>query len=165
VVVGHRVDGTAGVVEDGAVDEVLLAPRGHRLAVLWGRDDVADLPSEPTTDRPAAFLPAPGGWRVALLTFAPDASRPLREGEGVVLADLAGQMAKGGGNGMHTTASVDVVLVLSGELRLVLADGTEVAVAAGETIVQNGTRHAWRNPTGEPVTVALFMAGAHHRDA
>jgi hypothetical protein len=28
--------------------------------------------------------------------------------------------------------------------------------------VQNGTRHAWRNPFDEPCTIAVTLVGAHH---
>ena len=31
----------------------------------------------------------------------------------------------------------------------------------GDTVVQNGTRHRWRNPFDEPCVMALFMVGAH----
>ena len=34
-----------------------------------------------------------------------------------------------------------------------------VPIARGEVVVQHGTRHAWRNPTSEPATVAFFVVG------
>ena len=47
--------------------------------------------------------------------------------------------------GMHTTATIDFEVVLDGEIWLELDDGVEVHLRAGDTVVQNGTRHAWRN--------------------
>ena len=41
-----------------------------------------------------------------------------------------------------------------------LDDGVEVHLRAGDTVVQNGTRHAWRNHTDQPAVLAVFMAGA-----
>ena len=32
----------------------------------------------------------------------------------------------------------------------------------GDTVVQNGTRHAWRNPYDEPCTMVVVLVGAHH---
>jgi hypothetical protein len=165
VVVGHDANGSSFVAADETVDELVLAPRGHRLAMLWGRDDVADLPA-PVEDRlPAGFIPPAGGWRASLLTFAPDDTPLLAEGEGVGLLDLGAQMAKGGGRGMHTTPTVDVALLVSGELWLEVDDGTEVRLVSGDAVVQNGTRHGWRNRSGVPATLALFMVGAHHSHA
>jgi hypothetical protein len=164
-VTAHRRVVVGSSVDDSNVEEVALAPRGNRLAVLWGRDDVASLPVPVEHELPAGFLPPPGGWRFSLLTFLPDDSLPLGEGEGTVLPDLSAQMAKGGGRGMHTTPSVDVVLVVTGELALEVDDGSEVRLAAGDTVVVHGARHGWRNRSAEPATVALFMVGAHHPEA
>ena len=32
-------------------------------------------------------------------------------------------------------------------------------VVAGDTVVQNGTRHAWRNFGAEPCRIVVFMVG------
>ena len=61
---------------------------------------------------------------------------------------------------MHTTDTVDIVLVLSGEITLELDDGVQVHLQAGDTVVQNGTRHAWRNTSAEPCTLAGAQIGA-----
>jgi quercetin dioxygenase-like cupin family protein len=63
--------------------------------------------------------------------------------------------------GMHTTDTVDFEVVLSGEVVLELDDGAEVTLKAGDTIVQNGTRHAWHNRSDVPVVIAFGMIGAH----
>src|SRR5437870_5001890 len=34
---------------------------------------------------------------------------------------------------------------------------------AGDSVVQNGTRHRWRNPGTEPCLMAIFMVGARRR--
>ena len=63
--------------------------------------------------------------------------------------------------GMHTTDTTDFEIVLSGRIVLELDDGAEVELEAGDTVVQNGTRHRWRNPFDEPAVLGLFMVGAH----
>lgn len=62
--------------------------------------------------------------------------------------------------GMHTTDSVDYGILLEGEISLELDDGKTVALKAGDVVVQNGTRHAWRNPGTEPATLIFVLIGA-----
>ena len=64
--------------------------------------------------------------------------------------------------GMHTTATVDYEFVVSGSIVLELDDGTEVELHPGDTVVQNGTRHAWRNQGSEPCQMVVVLIGAHH---
>ncbi len=62
--------------------------------------------------------------------------------------------------GMHTSDTVDCIVVLSGEVTLELDDGQTVLLKAGDCVVQNGTRHAWRSTSSEPCVVAGTMVGA-----
>jgi quercetin dioxygenase-like cupin family protein len=55
------------------------------------------------------------------------------------------QLEPGFETAVHHTQSIDYCLVLSGELELIL-DGETVRLFPGETVVQRGTAHAWRNP-------------------
>jgi len=52
--------------------------------------------------------------------------------------------------------------VLDGTVILELDDGAEVTLRPGDTVVQNGTRHRWRNPGDVPARLALFVVGAEH---
>ena len=65
--------------------------------------------------------------------------------------------------GMHTTDTIDFELVVSREVWLELDDGKEVHLRAGDTVVQNGTRHAWRNKGTEPCRLVVFLVGANRR--
>jgi len=47
-----------------------------------------------------------------------------------------------------------------GQIWLELDDGHEVHLQAGDTIVQNGVRHAWRNHSDRPCTMVIFLVGA-----
>ena len=64
--------------------------------------------------------------------------------------------------GMHTTDTIDFEVVLDGTVVLELDDGAEVTLNPGDTVVQNGTRHRWKNPGDEPARLALFIVGASH---
>ena len=55
---------------------------------------------------------------------------------------------------MQKTCTLDFCLVIEGEITLVL-DMDEVKLAAGDTVVQRGTNHAWSNRSGKPCVVAF----------
>jgi mannose-6-phosphate isomerase-like protein (cupin superfamily) len=61
--------------------------------------------------------------------------------------------------GMHTTNTIDYDIVLSGELWMEVDDGVEVYLKAGDCIIQNGTRHAWRNKNSTNCILASVMIG------
>ena len=46
-----------------------------------------------------------------------------------------------------------------GDLWLELEDGQLTRLGPGDTVVQNGTRHAWRNLGAKPATVAVVQRG------
>ena len=50
--------------------------------------------------------------------------------------------------------------VLCGRVVLELDDGASVELGPGDTVVQNGTRHAWRNPFDETATLFVVLIGA-----
>ena len=64
--------------------------------------------------------------------------------------------------GMHTTATVDYGIVLSGHATLELDDGVKVTLNPGDTYIQNGTRHRWSNSGAEPAVLAVALVGANH---
>jgi mannose-6-phosphate isomerase-like protein (cupin superfamily) len=64
--------------------------------------------------------------------------------------------------GMHTTDSVDYGVVIRGEILLELDDGQSVHLRQGDCVVQNGTRHRWRNPGTEPCLMAFVLIGGRH---
>jgi quercetin dioxygenase-like cupin family protein len=47
--------------------------------------------------------------------------------------------------------------VLAGTVVLVLDDGSETALAAGEVVVQRGTNHAWANPGEDTARMAFVL--------
>jgi quercetin dioxygenase-like cupin family protein len=63
--------------------------------------------------------------------------------------------------GIHTTDTVDFDYILSGDVWMELDDGVEVHLSAGDTVIQNGTRHAWRNKGSEPCRMLCALIGAH----
>ena len=64
---------------------------------------------------------------------------------------------------MHTTDTIDYDIILSGELWMELDDGMEVHLKPGDCVIQNGTRHAWRNRSSESCIMASVMIGAKRK--
>ena len=57
---------------------------------------------------------------------------------------------------MHRSDTVDFGIVLEGELTLLLEDGSETVLRAGDVVVQNGVMHGWRN-AGTATAVVVFV--------
>jgi mannose-6-phosphate isomerase-like protein (cupin superfamily) len=168
VVTGHDPQGKARVVDDRDVEPVTteLLP-GFAAYRLWGRDERPAFPDDGSPLPAEAYYPPPEGSRFMINTFPPgelvpppdvDAAAALDQLE----RDMPGAMARmePDAPGMHTTDSLDYVLVVSGEATLELDDGEQAVVRAGDVVVQNGTRHAWRNHGTEPCTIVGVAVGA-----
>ena len=93
-------------------------------------------------------------------------TRPLRTGPdaGGVVARFT-EMSPGAAAPMHRTASLDVGIVLDGETWLVLDDGSETRMTAGDVVIQRGTNHAWENRSDAVVRMAFVMIDATITDA
>jgi hypothetical protein len=63
------------------------------------------------------------------------------------------------GSQMPVTQTVDYAILPDGELWLELDDGETVHLSAGDIVVQQATRHGWRNKGERPATIAFVMLG------
>lgn len=78
--------------------------------------------------------------------------------KGGVIADMF-RFEPGGGFPMHTTATTDLIIVVSGAMELVMETGSTV-VRPGEVIVQRGTPHAWKVVGDQPCVFVSIQADA-----
>jgi hypothetical protein len=171
VVTGHDAAGKAVFTSDARVEPVTHALLGgvefHR---LWGGDTTPHFPDGGATPTYRAFFPEVGGYRFLLFTLPPDdggdppADVDLQRAVDELNERLPGltDPMEADAPGMHTTATIDFEVVLSGTVTLELDDGASVSLAPGDTVVQNGTRHRWANSGDAPATLAVFMVGAEH---
>jgi mannose-6-phosphate isomerase-like protein (cupin superfamily) len=168
VVTGHDAQGKARVVDDGVVEPITsgLMP-GCAAYRLWGRDERPTFPDDGSPRPAVAYYPPPAGSRFMINVIAPGELVPSPElDQAAALAELErlmpGAMAAMQPDvpGMHTTDSLDYVMVVSGEVMLELDDGEQTVVRAGDVVVQNGTRHAWRNHGTDPCTIVGVAIGA-----
>jgi len=164
VVTGHDAEGrsiissngpTPGRFDNGEFEE------------LWGFNGVPASLTEPTdpADLPTTRLvPTHGRMACRIFTINPldGTSRPNDDLEGERPIDLAEveQQLPITDLWMHRTPTLDVIVIISGAMALVLDGGDEVHLQSGDSVVQRGTMHAWRNTGNEPCVAVAFMVRA-----
>ena len=70
-----------------------------------------------------------------------------------------GGVYEAGGDGWHTTNTLDLVLVVDGQIDLELDNGIH-SLSAGDCVVQRGTRHRWMNRSDRPCVLSGVIIGA-----
>ena len=60
---------------------------------------------------------------------------------------------------MHQTDTLDFLFVISGQIELILEEGSTV-LESGDCLVQRGTNHAWRVVGDESCTFAVVLLSA-----
>ena len=134
------------------------------LVATWAWVPESSNPADPTVRTGLSHFPPPGGIRFNLYTVPPSTtSRPpfteaMREELDLKLPGRASHMESDQA-GRHRTTSVDLIVVLSGRISLDLDNGVSVDLVAGDTVIQNGTRHAWRNDSDSACTCAIVLIG------
>lgn len=168
VVTGHDNNGKAVFASDELVAPITLAAMpGAEFHRLWGSDEPQTYPDGGAAPSAPGYFPGVGGFRFGLFTIPPEQDANYPEDMEGAMAELEtklpGMMAhmEIDNPGMHTTDTTDFEIVLSGSVVLELDDGAEVTLSPGDTVVQNGTRHRWRNPGTEPAVIGVAIVGAH----
>ena len=77
------------------------------------------------------------------------------EGAEFVFADFP----PGGGSPMHATDTLDLLVVVSGEVTFVTERG-ETLLKAGDVLVDRGALHAWRNDSDQPCRIVNVLLPA-----
>jgi mannose-6-phosphate isomerase-like protein (cupin superfamily) len=142
-----RVEGDGAVfASDGPPPNTVSAPTGFGVAeVLWldGWPQTVDDGGDRTT--PGYPLePPPGGL----------SSRIIRMPAGGDWLRVEGDDPDA--PGMHATDTLDLMVVLDGEITLGLPD-RELTVSAGHAVVQQGTKHRWKVSGDQPCTYWVTM--------
>ena len=154
------------VISDGPTPDVRTDPArpgfaSHRLWVT-DRTPIPLKNVRESLSTPHRLEPPPGGSVCRIVTFPPDASFSGKVGGREVRAHFAAMGSPGASTYsgqaphpyMQKTRTLDLCLVLEGEITLIL-DTQEVQLKAGDTVVQRGTNHAWSNRSDKPCIVAI----------
>jgi quercetin dioxygenase-like cupin family protein len=170
LVTGHDAQGQGVFVADERLARPFDSLPGFAPTLLWATDGTPRVgPGQGADPVPglACALPGPAGTRLMLVTLPPDAAMASPTFDGAAYAQelvekMPGflQVFEPDAPGMHTTDSVDYGLLLDGEVWLELDGGREERLAPHDLVVQNGTRHAWRNKSDRPATLLFVLIGA-----
>lgn len=176
LVTGHDRSGKSVFVSEGAPPrQVAQAAGGFCITEVWATEEVPELPApggDPTLER-HQFFPGPGGTRFLIVRFPPAAAAEQAAARGIDAAAATqeffahfpglAELMEADHPGMHASHTVDYGVVLSGEVDLELDNGVVKRLKAGDCFVQNGTRHAWRNPGDVECVMAAVAVGARAR--
>lgn len=172
IVTGQSPAGKAVVISDGASPWVVDTAhvRGLRTELLWQIGNPPTVPSMTGADpalSASSLLPAPGATSIQIVTFPPDVPTPHgRATEAEIDADYAkafpglAERFEHENPGMHVTDTIDFCVVLEGELVMELDDGFTTVLYRNDVVIQNGTRHGWRNRSDRPARMLFVMIGA-----
>jgi mannose-6-phosphate isomerase-like protein (cupin superfamily) len=167
IVTGHR-GGKSAILRDTALPTYAFRNiPGFEQTYVWATDGSGEKdPAQVDAKMPESALPAPGGSLVQVVTFPPRSRRSESAADPAAIAQeyqarlprLADTFEHDGSE-MHVTPTTDYALLLEGELSLELDDGETVHLSAGDLVVQQGTRHGWRNKSERPATIIFVMLG------
>lgn len=173
VVTGHDADGNSVFVDDAKIDPITLALLpGTEFYRLWGADELPRFPNDGSPPDGHAYFPPVGGFRFGLFSIGPESESVLQDLDMEAAIRELNEKLPGLGEhlepdhpGMHTTATIDYEFIVSGRCLLELDNGATRELGPGDTVIQNGTRHAWRNPYDEPCVFVVVLIGARNDNA
>ncbi|MBV8274302.1 MAG: cupin domain-containing protein [Verrucomicrobia bacterium] len=140
VVTTHDPAGNAVLLSDNRIPLPTFPGGKAKGAVVWTTGTVpADNISDAQGDKRAAGMSLKGGSVLRVTEFGPGFVSP-----------------------MHRTLSIDYAVVLSGRLELILDSGEAITLRPGDTVIQRGTNHAWRNSSqNQPCRIMIAMIETH----
>jgi quercetin dioxygenase-like cupin family protein len=144
-VTGHDSNRGAKVLHSDVAKNARRPREGVVSTLLWCTDDMpASIPIgediEDMGDRTLDSAPPANGTRFIVLEFSP-----------------------GVGSAMHGTKTIDYITVISGTIDMELPSST-LRLAAGETLIQRGTIHAWINRGDVLARLSIVMVDAKPLD-
>lgn len=169
VVTGRDENGASRVALDGVAprSDAFVHIPGMMSRLIWATEPAPTLSSDAADPTPsvASLVPPRSGTRFLVVTFPPDSVffAPGFDPAAAVAENLAispGLAELFEADGMHATPTIDYGIVLDGEIWLELDDGRAELLHRHDVIVQNGTRHAWRNKSDRSATLAFVLIGA-----
>jgi mannose-6-phosphate isomerase-like protein (cupin superfamily) len=163
VVTGHR-GGKAVILHDGpAPNRKVRQATGLVSTLLWVTEESpADISgTADRAEREMGVPPPSRGSVFRVVEFPPDRKEMSRE---AVLKEMGlSNQASSRHAGMHRTRSIDYAVVMEGEIDMLL-DESEVHLAAGDVLVQQGTNHAWANRGSRPCRIAFVLIDAQEHN-
>lgn len=135
IVTSHNAQGKAIVGSDELVESKPgVMDKNLQNAFLWATESMpADASADPRGKK-VELSPGPNGTIFRVLDLPPGA--PAH---------------------MHKTETVDYVIVTQGECDMILDDGAEVHMSAGDVMIQRATWHGWVNRGSTPCRIFFVL--------
>jgi uncharacterized cupin superfamily protein len=139
IVTAHDALGKSVVGSDGAIESTPgKIDRAISAADIWWTPSVsADVVVRDARSEPSPGMPSQGGTLLKVLEISPG-TKPV----------------------MHKTETLDYVIVIEGEVDMLLDDGAEVHMKAGDIMIQRSTLHGWANRSDRPCRIAFVLLDA-----
>jgi Cupin domain len=161
IITGTNKAGKSVVVEDARA--TLTGPGNFD---FWQTKPGQSPHDTPFGRAPMKFYPQPGGTMFRLFTIPPENPKMT----GAEVAAMQDWFFKEVGDPdvrvdtsrhpmMHATATVDYILLLSGEISLLLDEGEPIKLKPFDAVVQRATNHSWVNTGKEPALLMCVMVG------
>jgi mannose-6-phosphate isomerase-like protein (cupin superfamily) len=115
-----------------------------------------------SADRPVRLEPPRNGTILRIVEFPPDSHWRNRTDAREAFESIGAAHApdrRSSDPMMHTTATVDYIIVLKGEIHAIMEEG-ETLLRAGDILVQRGTNHSWSVRGNEPCIIAAVLVSA-----
>lgn len=141
IVTAHDAGGKAVVSTDGYIDSARgkIDENISAADIWWTHSVPADVERHDATREASPIMPPPAGTLLKVLELSPG-TKPL----------------------MHRTETLDYVIVIEGEVDMLLDDGAEVHMKAGDLMIQRATLHGWANRSDRPCRIAFVLLDAKH---
>ena len=166
-VVGLDENGHSTVLMNGVPNQQELKGVLWR-ATLWKtRETPVDnsIPGDRSLDGGPTRSPFPRGMLVRAVEFLPDPDPEITQQAFIEMNDMAGHTQQISDTdrprhpSMHRTDTLDVVIVVRGEVYLLL-DKDEILLKSTDTAIVQGANHGWSNRSDEPCLVIGMMIDA-----
>ncbi len=166
VITGVDQEGRSCIVSDeqaACVAEMASMP-GLTLTDVWETttSPANNEGSDDAVARPVRLEPPVGGSLFRIVEFPPDTMWRGRADAGAAFSSIGAHDAHDAGSSdpmMHKTATIDYIVVLSGEMHAVLETG-ETLLRSGDLFVQRGTVHSWSVRGDKPCVIAVVLVSA-----
>lgn len=160
VVTGLDKNGRSTIVSDELAVQRFVGD-AFTVNMVWQAESVPVSVSADNSIQEITNVPPAAGFNYFITTFPPDSSWDLEAGYKKSLDEFDANESPEPNDdpSMHKTNTFDIITIISGEVWAVLETG-ETLLKAGDTIVQRGTKHTWRNRSNRDCVLVAFMASA-----
>lgn len=171
VVTGHDAEGRSVIVSDGPTPRVVEMPfwAGNGITSVWSTSSGPASNADEELVKEVLGFPDRGSGGVSLMFMHIPPASELKdlspENQAIATMPVADFMPEAMNidtsrhYGMHATETVDLLIMLKGELTLILDEG-EVTLKPFDTVVQRGVNHGWENRGTETALIVSAVIDA-----